>query len=57
MIQSISNTFFKKGYQFFANHVDDPAKRKGPSLEEFLVLQEYEYVYGEIPSFPPKRKI
>jgi hypothetical protein len=30
---------------------------KGPRLEEFLVLQEFEDVFQEIPWLPPKREI
>jgi hypothetical protein len=30
--------FLKKGCQMFANHVEDPTKGKGQSLEYFLVL-------------------
>jgi hypothetical protein len=32
-------------------------KDKGASLQYFLVLQEFEYVFQEIPGFPPKREI
>jgi hypothetical protein len=48
---------FRKGCQLFAAHVEEPTKGKSPSLEYFSVLQEYEDVFGEIPSFPPKRDI
>jgi hypothetical protein len=37
--------------------MEEPTKRKGPSLEYFLVLQEYEDVFGEISSLPPQRDI
>jgi hypothetical protein len=37
--------------------VEEPKKTKGPSLEDFIVLQEFEYVFQEIPGFPPKREI
>jgi hypothetical protein len=30
---------------------------KGPSLEYFSILQEFEDVFQEIPGFPPKREI
>jgi hypothetical protein len=32
-------------------------KDKGASLEYFLVLQEFEDVFQEIPGLPPKREI
>ena len=32
-------------------------KKKGPSLAYFPALQEFEYVFQEIPGFPPKREI
>jgi hypothetical protein len=41
----------------YAAHVDEPKKKKGPSLEYFSVLQEFEYVFQEIPGLPPKREI
>jgi hypothetical protein len=37
--------------------VEEPEKTKGPSLEYVLVLQEFEYVFLEIPGLPPKRDI
>jgi hypothetical protein len=37
--------------------VEEREKTKGPSLEEFLVLQEFEDVVQEITGFPPKREI
>jgi hypothetical protein len=33
------------------------AKRNSPNIEDFLVLQEFEEVFVEIPFFPPKRDI
>jgi hypothetical protein len=41
----------------YATHVEEPKKAKGPSLEYFSVLQEFEDVFQEIPGFPPKREI
>jgi hypothetical protein len=49
--------FFKKGFQLYATHVEDLEGEKGPSLEEFSVLQEFEDVFQEIPGLPPKREI
>jgi hypothetical protein len=49
--------FFRKGCQFYATHVEDPENSKEPSLDDFLVLQEFEDVFKEILGFPPKRDI
>jgi hypothetical protein len=48
---------FQKGCQLYANHVEEKEKTKGPSLEYFLLLQEFEDVFQEIPGLPPKREI
>jgi hypothetical protein len=48
---------FRKGCQLFAAHVEEPTKNKSPNIEDFVVLQEFEDVFGEIPGFPPKRDI
>jgi hypothetical protein len=48
---------FRKGCQLYAAHVEDPDNTKGTSLEYFLVLQEFEDVFQEIPGFPPRREI
>ena len=37
--------------------MEEPEKTKGPSLEYFLVLQEFEDVFQEIPRFPANREI
>jgi hypothetical protein len=37
--------------------VEDLGKTKEPRLEDFSVLQEFEYVFQEIPALPPKREI
>jgi hypothetical protein len=47
---------FRKGCQLYATHVEKLENTKGPSLEDFSVLQEFEYVFQEIPGFPPKRE-
>jgi hypothetical protein len=48
---------FRKGFQLYVAHVEEPKTTKGPSLEYFTVLQEFEYVFQEIPGFPPKKEI
>jgi hypothetical protein len=37
--------------------VEDPDNTKGPSLKYFSALQEFEYVFQEIPGLPPRREI
>jgi hypothetical protein len=41
----------------YATHVDELENKKGPSLEEFLVLQEFEDVFQAILGLSPKREI
>jgi hypothetical protein len=48
---------FRKGCQLYATHVEEPKKTKGPRLEDFLVLQEFEDVFQEILGLPPKKEI
>ena len=37
--------------------MEETDNTKGPSLEDFSVLQEFEDVFQEIPGFPPRREI
>jgi hypothetical protein len=46
---------FRKGFQLYAAHVEEPDNTKGPRLEYFLVLKEFEDVFQEIQGFPPRR--
>jgi hypothetical protein len=48
---------FRKGFQLYGAHVEEPDNTKGPRLEYFLVLQEFEDVFQEIPRLPPRREI
>jgi hypothetical protein len=48
---------FRKGCQLYAAHVEETDNTKGPSLEDFLVLQEFEDVFQEILELPPRREI
>jgi hypothetical protein len=47
--------YFRKGCQLYATHVEESGKIKGPSLEYFSVLQEFEDVFQEIPGLPLDR--
>jgi hypothetical protein len=47
----------RKEWKLYATHVEDPKKKKWTSLEDFLVLKDFEYVFPKIPGFPPKREI
>jgi hypothetical protein len=49
--------FFKKGFQLYVSHVEEPKNKNRTSLKEFSILQEFEDVFQEIPGFPPKREI
>jgi hypothetical protein len=40
---------FRKGCQLYATHVEDIENTKGPGIEYYLVLQEFEDVFQEIP--------
>jgi hypothetical protein len=48
---------FRKGCKIYAAHMEEEDKVKVPSSEDHLVLKEFEYVFREITSFPPKRDI
>jgi hypothetical protein len=48
---------FRKGCQIFAAHMEEATKDKVASIEDHPVLKYFEYVFGEIPGFPPKRDI
>jgi hypothetical protein len=48
---------FRKGCQLYVAHVEELDNTKGPSLEDFSVLREFEDVFQEIPGFPPRREI
>jgi hypothetical protein len=37
--------------------VEEPYNTKGPSLEDLLVVHEFEYVFQEILGLPPRREI
>jgi hypothetical protein len=48
---------FRKGFQIYATHMDDPMKDKESSLEYYLVLKEFEHVFEELSGLTLKRDI
>ena len=48
---------FMKGCQVFATHMEEASKDKVASIEDHLVLRDFEDVFGKILGFPPKRDI
>jgi len=46
---------FRNGCQLYAAHVEEPKHKKWPSLENFVVFQDFKHVFQEIPRLPPKR--
>jgi hypothetical protein len=51
------NRSFRKGCQIFTMDMEEEPKYKVSSLEEYKVIKEFEYVFGKILGFPPKRDI
>jgi hypothetical protein len=41
----------------YVAHVEEPKNTKGPSLKYFLVLQDFEDLFQEIPGLPTKRDV
>jgi hypothetical protein len=48
---------FMKGCLIFAANMEEVSKDKVASIEDHLVLRDFEDVFREIPGFPPKRNI
>jgi hypothetical protein len=48
---------FRKLCQLYEAHVEETNNTKGPSLEDFSLLREFEDVFQETPGFPPRREI
>jgi hypothetical protein len=48
---------FRKGFQIYATHMEEPTKNKESFLEYFPILKEYEDVFLEFLRLPPKRDI
>jgi hypothetical protein len=48
---------YRKGCQLFTTHVEEAPKNKVSSIEYHAVLNEFEYVFQEVPGLPLKRDI
>jgi hypothetical protein len=48
---------YRKGCQIFVAHMEETLRDKVPNLEDHAVLEEFEYVFKEVPGLPPKRDI
>jgi hypothetical protein len=53
----IQQKSYRKGCQVFSRHIEEEPKDKVPSVEDCVVLKEFEDAFKEIPGFPPKRDI
>jgi hypothetical protein len=49
--------YFRKGCQIFSSHMEEVTRDKVERIEYHLVLKNFEYFFGEIPVFPPKKYI
>jgi hypothetical protein len=45
-------TIFKKGFQIFVAHMEETPKDKVPSIEDYVVLKGFKYLFREISGFP-----
>jgi hypothetical protein len=48
---------YKKGCQIIAAHLVEIPRDKVPNLEDYAVLEDFEYVFKEVPGLPPRRDI
>jgi hypothetical protein len=48
---------YRKGCQIFATHMEETPRDKVPNLEDYAVLEEFEYVFKEVLGLPTKRDI
>jgi hypothetical protein len=48
---------YRKGCQIFAAHKEEAPKDKVTNMEDHAVLEDFEYVFKEVPRLPPKRDI
>jgi hypothetical protein len=60
-IREISSLHLKKCYikgcQIIASHLAETPRDKVPNLEDYVVLEDFEYVFKEVPELPPRRDI
>ena len=47
---------FRKCFQLYASHVEDPKEGKEPKLQDYPMLQEFVDVFQELLRIPPKRE-
>ena len=48
---------YRKCFQILAAHMEEASKDKVPNLGDHVVLEDFEYVFKEVPELPPKRDI
>jgi hypothetical protein len=48
---------YRKGCQICAAHKEEEPKDKVSNLEDHAVLEDFKYVFKEVPRLPPKRDI
>jgi hypothetical protein len=48
---------YKKGFQVFTTHMEEAPKDKVLTVEDCVILKEFEDVFKEISRLPPKRDI
>jgi hypothetical protein len=48
---------YKKGCQIFAAHLAKTPKDKVTNLKDYVVLEDFEDVFKEVPGLPPRRDI
>jgi hypothetical protein len=51
------NKSLRKGFHIYESHMEEETNDKNPSIEHHPLLKDYEYIFGEILGFPPKRDI
>jgi hypothetical protein len=47
----------RKGCQIFLAHMEEAPKDKVSNIEDHVVLEDFEYVFKDVPGLPPKRDI
>jgi hypothetical protein len=46
------NKCYRKGCQIFAAHMEETPKDKVPNFEDYAILEDFEYVFKEVPGLP-----